>query len=127
MGYDLHITRKEDWSDDDQEREITLTEWLAYIHADPGLVLSEGYRIKVPGSETESQAAPGFCKWTAHPLQENRWFDYRNGSVSTKNPDEHVIRKMLLIADILGAKVQGDDGEIYTLSNDNQILRGYGR
>ena len=71
MGYDLHITRKGDWSDDDQEREIALPEWLAYIGADPDLTLSERYRIKVPGSETESQVAPGFCEWTAHPSQGN--------------------------------------------------------
>jgi hypothetical protein len=125
MGYDLHITRKDDWSDDDKEKEIALSEWLAYIDADQDLVLSDGYRIKVPGSDTESMAAPGYCEWTSHPSQERPCFDYWRGCISTKNPDEDVTRKMLSIAEVLGAKVQGDDGEIYTLSADNQILTGY--
>ena len=30
-----------------------------------------------------------------------------------KNPDSEMLRKMFLIADALGAKLQGDDGEIY--------------
>ena len=125
MGYDLHITRKDDWSDDDENREIALPEWLAYIEADPDLVLSDAYRIKVLRSETESQVAPGYCDWTAHPSKEAWWFAYSSGCIETKNPDEDVIKKMLSIAEALGAKVQGDDGEIYTLSSSYEILTGY--
>jgi hypothetical protein len=125
MGYDLHITRKDDWSDEDPEKEISLSEWLAYIDADKDLVLSDAYWIKVPGSDTESQVAPGYCEWTGHPSKELQWFDFFKGCISTKNPDQDVIRKMLTIAEALQAKVQGDDGEIYTLSTDNQISSAY--
>ena len=124
MGYDLHITRKDNWSDDDENREIPLTEWLTYIETAPDLVLSDAYRIKVPGSETGSQVAPGFCDWTAHPSQVSSWFAYSSGCIETKNPDEDVIKRMLSIAKALGAKVQGDDGEAYTLSSDGQVLTG---
>jgi hypothetical protein len=41
------------------------------------------------------------------------WFDFQDGDVVVKNPDEEILKKMWLIAQALGAKVQGDDGEIY--------------
>ena len=122
MGYDLHITRRQHWSDDEEPAEdITLKEWLDYIDSDPDIELSDAYRIKVPGSETESQAAPGFCEWINHPSDEKPWFDYWRGNISTKNPDDDVIRKMVAISKMLKAKVQGDDGEIYELSSDDKI------
>ena len=122
MGYDLHITRRDQWSDDEKEgKGISLKEWLDYIDNDPDLEISDGYRIKVPGSETESQVAPGFCEWIAHPSNERPWFDYYRGNISTKNPDEDTIKKMLSISKTLRAKVQGDDGETYELSPDHRI------
>lgn len=125
MGYDLHITRREHWSDDEQRGvDIALDEWLKYIDNEPDLELSDAYRIKVPGSETESQVAPGYCEWTNHPLGERPWFDYSDGSISTKNPDDDTIKKMLSIAKTFHGKVQGDDGEIYSISPDNKIIYG---
>jgi hypothetical protein len=48
------------------------------------------------------------------------WFLYRKGYVTVKNPDEEILRKMWSIAQDLSAKVQGDDGEIYDSSgNEN--------
>jgi hypothetical protein len=37
MGYELHITRKRDWSDAGPE--ITLDEWLALVRSDPDMRL----------------------------------------------------------------------------------------
>ena len=123
MGYDLHITRKEYWFEEEQNtNNILLEEWLAYIHnPDSELELSDSYWVKVPGSETESHVAPGFCEWIAHPLDERPWFDYSDGNISTKNPDEPTIKKMISIAKEFNAKVQGDDGELYELSPNNEI------
>jgi len=123
MGYDLHITRKENWSDDEQNSlNISLEEWLTYIRKpNSELELSDSYWVKVPGSETESHVAPGFCEWTAHPQDERPWFEYSYGNISTKNPDESTIKKMISIAKDFNAKVQGDDGEEYELSPNNQI------
>jgi hypothetical protein len=45
------------------------------------------------------------------------WLDWREGSVETKNPDEAILSKMLQIAAVLKAKVQGDDGEVYCSAN----------
>ncbi len=125
MGYDLHITRRDYWSDDAQQSvDITLEEWFIYLKSDPELELSDAYRIKVPGRPNESQVAPGFCEWNNHPANERPWFDFSNGSISTKNPDDATIKKMLSISKQLDARVQGDNGEFYRLSSDNTIISG---
>lgn len=122
MGYDLHITRNVFWADEqDHAKTISLEEWLNYIKNDPELELSEEYWIKVPGSETDSHPAPGYCKWKNHPTGFEPYFLYWRGSIDEKNPDEFTIRKMIAIANQLNAYVQGDDGEIYDLSSNNEI------
>ena len=124
MGYDFHITRRENWVEEDPNcNDISLEEWLAYIgRNDSELVLSDAYWVNVPGEEGKSQVAPGCCEWTAHPQNELPCFDYYRGSVSTKNPDEPTIIKMIMMAKDLNAKVQGDDDEVYELSVNNEIV-----
>lgn len=63
MGYDIHITRAEEWSDNDA---------------------------------AQISRADSF-----------------EGNVDTKNPDHAVLAKALELAGVLGARVQGDDGELY--------------
>ncbi|QWV92377.1 hypothetical protein KP004_14330 [Geomonas oryzisoli] len=100
MGYDLHITRKTFWADDDGP-EITSLEWLEAVNKDPSLTLA-GYN------------GDFFVLWTGPSEYEEPWLDWREGEIYSKNPDEAMITKMLEIAGRLGAAVQGDDGEIYT-------------
>lgn len=116
MGYDLHTTRRSEWSDSEEnQNDISLKEWLSYIKTDNELQLSNTYQIKVPGSKTDSMIAPGFCEWINHPSNEKPYFDYHDGNISTKNPDEDTIKKMIAIAKLLNAKVQSDDVETYSL------------
>lgn len=116
MGYELHITRREHWADTETS-DISLDEWLAYVSNDEELELTNGYDIKI-GSELQFQDRPGYCEWNAHPVYSDSnarpWFAYWRGSINTKNPDAPTIRKMMQIASSLNAKVQGDEGEIYT-------------
>ena len=98
MGYDLHITRRKNWSE--AGHDISLEEWLAYVEKDPELSLSRG-------------DAPGFAKWNGKSKRTDPWLDWFGGNVYTKNPDEPLIDKMIAIARALGAQVQGDDDEIY--------------
>lgn len=123
MGYDLHITRKEYWFDEEQNaNDISLDEWLSYIHSSGSeLELVDTHGVKMPEVEASSQVPPGFCEWTTHPLDERPWFDYYDGNISTKNPDEPTIKKMISIAKDFNAKVQGDNGEVYELSPNNEI------
>jgi len=116
MGYDLHITRRNDWDDYEEESNITLEEWLDYVKSDNELELTNGYQIKISGVENSFHNVPGFCNWTNHSTMVNDdkpWFDYGHGMISTKNPDNETIKKMIYIAEQLNSKVQGDDGEFY--------------
>jgi hypothetical protein len=96
MGYDLHITRKANRSDDEGDS-ITPEEWLAVLDSD-----SELSRATDTGDDTLAGA------WKGDSL-----FWFHDGEITCKNPDEPIIRKMVAIAQRLGANVQGDDGEVY--------------
>ncbi len=105
MGYDVHITRAEDWWDN-ASHQISSQEWLETISHDPALTL-------------EPKSGPYFAIWNgecSYPW--GAWFDWFEGDIHTKNPDHHTLLKMLQLAAILNAKVQGDDGEIYQSIED---------
>lgn len=115
MGYDIHITRKEHWSDDGPE--ITLAEWQAYIASDIEMRL-DGYAEAALGDgKTLRVENEGLSVWKAYPHHGTNgnmaWFDFRSGNVVVKNPDEQILAKMWLIAQKLRAQVQGDEGECY--------------
>lgn len=118
MGYELHIMRRFDFEDAEEESSITLSEWLNYVRSDSELELTDGYVVKIPGLTEHFQNKPGFCEWKGHSALDaayKPWFDFGHGMISTKNPDEETIRKMIKMADAFNAKVLGDDGEIYTV------------
>jgi len=102
MGYDLHITRKQNWSDDTGPV-IDEAEWRRIIDEDPDLALDLDTRCVMTDGEFI------FASWKSEPGALG-WY---NGEISTKNPDEALIAKMVQIARKLEARVQGDDGEIY--------------
>ena len=104
MGYDLHITRREQWSDLGDD--ITAREWLDYVATDADLKLS-------------TQDGPYWAVWSGPSELPQPWIDWANGRIYSKNPDEALIRKMCSIARVLNARVQGDDGEFY---EDGKVL-----
>ena len=99
MGYDLHITRADDWFDSEQHS-ITAEEWLALIETDPELELA-------------GDNGPYFTLWKGTSAYDEAWFDWDQGRIYTKNPDPPIIEKMISIAEKFGASVMGDDGERY--------------
>ena len=98
MGYDLHITRRRDWSDTGLD--IPATEWLSVVASDPELRL-------------DTNQGPCFAVWSGPSQHAAPWLDWRDGQIFTKNPDAPLIDKMIQLAQVLGANVQGDDGELY--------------
>jgi len=56
------------------------------------------------------------------------WFAHFGDRVSVKSPDEEILIKMYAIASALGAKVQGDEGEVYDSTGQSnwQALQGDG-
>jgi hypothetical protein len=102
VGYDLHITRKAHWSDEDGPT-IGEEEWLRVIEADPELALDQDTQCSFDDEDVV------FAAWKSEPGVLG-WYD---GEVSAKNPDRSLVLKMVQIAGRLGARVQGDDGEEY--------------
>jgi hypothetical protein len=103
MGYDLHITRREHWSDEGAA--ISAEEWLEYVRSDPELQIT-------------GENGPFFADWSGCSKNPEPWLDWLDGDVFTKNPDRALVEKMLSIAQKLNARVQGDDGELYTDSSE---------
>jgi hypothetical protein len=115
MGYDVHITRKDEWFDEDGEK-ITLAEWKQYVKTDSEMRLDNYAEAKIPNGilRVESEGLSVWLGYSGHEKDGNMaWFDYFEGNIKVKNPDEEVLRKIFTIAETLKAKVQGDDGEIY--------------
>jgi hypothetical protein len=122
MGYDVHITRKENWFDDGPE--ISLHEWKTFIDTDEEMRLDGYAEAKLPGVNVLRVASDGLVVWTAYLGStaggNMAWFDFRSGNVVVKNPDVAILSKMWQIAQKLGARVQGDDCEIY--GSDGSIV-----
>jgi hypothetical protein len=125
MGYDIHITRQENWFDDEESRMISFNEWTEFLATDPEMrrensaeaVTSSGDFIRV-----DSDGLSVWIKYSGNNQNGNfAWFDYYKGNIVCKNPDYEIINKMLDIAERLNAKVQGDDGELYGRTADMQI------
>ena len=118
MGYEIHITRKEHWSDE-EEPTISLDEWKAYIRGDSEMRLG-GFAEAIVGDGSKLRVeVEGLAVWTAyseHEINGMAWFGLFEGEVHVKNTDTEILQKMWRIAEKLGARVQGDEGEFYDSS-----------
>ncbi len=115
MGYDLHITRKANWFDEGDD--IALSEWEGIVESDPEMRLdnfaeattTEGKKIRID--------AEGLAVWKAysgHQEDGNKaWFYFYDGRITVKNPDMEIRKKMFALAQVLKARLQGDEGEFY--------------
>ena len=99
MGYELHITRADDWASNEGSA-IEPSEWLELIDRDTSLRLA-GYN------------GPYFANWDGDPDDPEAWLDLVDGNITTKNPSAALLQKMLEVAERLDAVVQGDEGELY--------------
>lgn len=99
MSYDLHITRRLPW-DDRTGPAIDRREWQALIASDPELSLYTSVGAEHEGLVASYRSYEGALRWD-------------DGEVIAKNPEITLVVKMVAIAERLGARVQGDDDEIY--------------
>jgi hypothetical protein len=99
MPYQLHITRASDWVNSG-ELPITTAEWLKLVRTDAELV-------------QDSRHGPHFVRW-AGSSERMHWLEWTEGRINTAYPDGAFLRKLVTIAERLGAKVQGDGGEVYS-------------
>ena len=96
MGYNLYITRAEFWAENEGAY-ISADEWMDIVEKDPSLTL-----------DPENGAYD-----TTWEGKEEYWLDWSGGNIYSKYPDAKLTAKMCEIAEALGARVMGEDGEIY--------------
>ena len=116
MGYDVHITRADHWLDA-SATPISLGEWRDYVASDDEVQLTGQAVAYVDGDPAIDYASDGLASWIAYtkhdPNGNQAWFDWQEGRIVVKNPDEEILDKMRQIASRLSARVVGDDGEEY--------------
>ena len=115
MGYDVHITRAEEWMQS-EEFPIPLDEWLAYVAGDPEMRLDGYAEVQIAGDvlRVESEGMAVWTAYTGHGIGGNlAWFNHDSGKIRVKNPDEEIIGKMRQIAEKLDSNVIGDEDEHY--------------
>ena len=121
MGYDVHITRREEWFDEEGD-EISLEEWKRYVASDEEMRLDGFAEVETPDGmlRVESEGLSVWLRYSGHGKDGNMaWFDHSEGNVTVKNPDDEILRKMFSIAQSLNAKVQGDEGEVYAANGQS--------
>lgn len=113
MGYDLHLTKADDWVDA-KDHPIEPADWLALVDSDHELSMSPSdfYERRTPDGNLERVSATA---WIAGSSECTFWF--QDGEVTAKNPDDAATLKLIGIAERLGARVLGDDGEVYERSD----------
>jgi hypothetical protein len=106
MSYDAHITRAPDWAISDEMR-IPLEEWSA-VASSAGLIPT-----RQPGL---------FYAHDARESGDDASFEWAEGAITVQAPDQVTLEKMVGIAELLDAVVQGDDGEEYTVTGEGEIV-----
>ena len=116
MGYDVHITRADEWAKS-KINPISLEEWTAYLQSDVDMRLDGFAEATTTQGERVRYENPGLAVWTKYSKDDSNthqaWFDFRNGKIVVKNPDDEILKKMKEIAKAFNAKIIGDDGEFY--------------
>jgi hypothetical protein len=111
MGYDLHITRAI-WDYESERLPILDAEVVAAVHAADDLV-----------TPPDAPRHPGFCyvSWTSSAS--NEYLLFQDGRLSTKNPSEAFVRRMIEWAEHLDAWVIGQDAELYAWDGERVVQR----
>lgn len=120
MGYDVFITRREIWSDEDGP-DITLSDWLAYLSIDPSLQRDAQFDSG-RGSSNGGYQEPTHVIWTEWPGQgdgKEARFYLEDGNVVAKDTDAAIRQKLFVMAHVLEGKLQGAKGETYNSIGEN--------
>ncbi|HYG73828.1 MAG TPA: hypothetical protein VEK08_02250 [Planctomycetota bacterium] len=110
MGYDVHITRAENWFDS-EENAISHQEWKQYVNRDKEL-RPEGC---IEFETDEGLVEADVLAWGTEEDLALHWY---SGRITAKNPSPAGIAKMFQIAQHFNARVQGDEGEFYGASGE---------
>lgn len=126
MGYDLHISRNDEWWDEEIGGGISFADWSSLVDADDTMRMDGFAEVNLPDGSTLRIENEGLAVWTEYAGNEDggnqAWFDFREGAVVVKNPDQDILAKMLEVAGKLDAKVVGEEGEEYKSPTDHGTM-----
>lgn len=110
MSIYVYITRRSS-PDDESGDAISRTEWHG--------VVADAIDFRVP-FRSELALAPwsggldaDARVWTGHPGVSAWPFEWRDGQIEVKNPDDATLARMRAVALQLGARVQSEAGEVF--------------
>lgn len=116
MGYDLYITRKEDWSDVDGQ-DITFDDWIAYVTSDKSLRIDAARAAAADPRVASGAKEPSHVAWVDWPDREagqrEAWIWLERGNLVAADADLPFRQKLFLIAVAMNARLMGEDGEVY--------------
>jgi hypothetical protein len=106
VGYDIHIHRADEWFNSSAAR-IAREEWLRVVEQSDDLIIDTEWWIgRADGGKECAVVLSG------HP-EVVLWYDEDDGKIVSKNPGRPGVIRMVEIAKVLNARVQGDEGEFY--------------
>lgn len=76
MGYELHITRKENWFDEDLSTDISMEEWKAYVESDREMQLDNFAETMSPDGAVIRIKRDGISIWKKHSRFDKVWFSW---------------------------------------------------
>ena len=114
MGYDVHITRKAHWAEEHGPG-ISMDEWQQYVDDHP-----ECHWFEIAGRKQKPDDAVVVYDSSGSELGPIWW---QGGEVRTKNPPLELVSYMIGAANMLNARVMGDDGETYRDANRPDVFR----
>ena len=102
LGYELHIIRSDGWTTA-SDAPIEYNEWIAFARADDQLVEAGVLSLR----DTKPSEQPVFS------FRDGPSIHWWRGQLVVSGADDTNVGLLLAIAQTLGARVQGDDGEFY--------------
>jgi hypothetical protein len=113
VGYNVYVARRHNWYDDDGPQ-IAAEEWRQLVDADPDLAMVGFAEASVDNAVLRYES-PFLAQMVTRPDVQTAgaWLDLEDGMIVVKNPDDTLLAKMVQIAEALGARVQGEEGEYY--------------
>jgi hypothetical protein len=93
MSYTIYITRQENWYDENKSLKISETEWKQFASANPNMI---------KGNDLHGNLI------------------YADGNISVNIFDEENLSALADVATQLKAKLQGEDGEGYEFSEEEE-------
>lgn len=101
MGWEMHITRAECWSESETQP-IGSEEWVQLVNHDDELAF-------------DRRNGEFHAIWKG---QETCWLEWNDGEICSKSPTQPLYEKMLEIATALNAHLRDDDDRPYLLPGD---------